>query len=39
MHIVEKYASCQDKLYMTIDEATELAHELARRAKENGNKP
>lgn len=33
MHIVEKYASCQDKLYMTIDEATELAHELARRTK------
>lgn len=34
MHIVEKYASCQDKLYMTIDEAIELAHELARRVKE-----
>jgi hypoxanthine phosphoribosyltransferase len=39
MHIVEKYASCQDKLYMTIDEATELAHELARRAKKMETSP
>ncbi len=39
MHIVEKYARCQDKLFMSMDEAIELGHELARRAKERETAP
>ncbi len=39
MHIVKKYASCQDKLYMTVDESIELAHELSKRVKEMKTNP
>lgn len=37
--IVEKYAETEDKLFMTIDEAVQLSHELAIRIAECGEKP
>jgi len=37
--IVEKYAETEDKMFMTIDEAVQLSHELAIRIAEYGEKP
>jgi len=37
--IVEKYAAAEDKMFMTIDEAVQLSHELAIRIAEYGEKP